>query len=47
MLEFLAQNSLYVVLLILLIVWIGIFAYLARIDAKLKRLERQADRSSG
>jgi len=46
-LDFFAQNSLYVVLLIVLIVWIGIFLYLARIDGKLKRLERQADRSSG
>jgi CcmD family protein len=38
--EFLEQNSLYVVLLIVLIGWVGIFFYLLRLDKKLKKLEK-------
>jgi CcmD family protein len=37
--EFLSQNSLYVVLLVVLVVWVGIFGYLSRIDSRMKLLE--------
>jgi len=40
MLEFLIQNSLYVVLIIVLIIWSGIFVYLLRLDKKLTELEK-------
>jgi CcmD family protein len=39
--EFLNQNSLFVVLTIALVVWLGIYLYLFQIDRKLKRLEKQ------
>jgi len=38
--DFLQQNSLYVVLLIVLIGWIGIFFYLLRLDKRLKKIEK-------
>jgi CcmD family protein len=41
MYDFLSQNSLYVVLLIVLIVWVGIFAYIFRLDRKISNLERR------
>ncbi len=41
MYEFLSQNALYIVLLIVLICWIGIFSYLWRLDRKISRLEDQ------
>lgn len=41
MFEFLNQNSLFVVLTIALVVWLGIYLYLFQIDRKLKRLEKQ------
>lgn len=40
--EFLSQNSLYIVLIVVLVVWLGIFAYLNRIDSKLKALEQSS-----
>ncbi|HCV41874.1 MAG TPA: CcmD family protein [Bacteroidetes bacterium] len=40
MFDFLNQNSLFVVLTIALVVWLGIYLYLFRIDAKLKKLEK-------
>ena len=36
--DFLSQNALYVVLLIVLVVWLGVFLYLSRIDRRLKVL---------
>ncbi len=41
MYDFLSNNSLYVVLLIVLMIWAGFFAYLLRIDRKVKKLEKQ------
>ena len=41
MYDFLSQNALYVVLLIVLICWIGIFSYLWKLDRKITRLEDQ------
>lgn len=40
MLEFFIQNSIYVVLVIVLIIWSGIFVYLLRLDRKLTELEK-------
>lgn len=42
MFEFLNQNSLFIVLIIALVVWLGIYLYLFRIDGKLKKLEQQS-----
>ncbi len=39
MYEFLEQNALYVVMLIVLMIWTGLFVYLLRIDRKIKELE--------
>jgi CcmD family protein len=40
MYSFLEHNALYVVLLIVLIVWAGLFVYLFRIDGKVRKLDR-------
>lgn len=42
MFEFLSQNALYTVLIIVLICWAGIFSYLVRLDRKISSLERRA-----
>ncbi|MBN1447502.1 MAG: CcmD family protein [Bacteroidetes bacterium] len=39
MYEFLEQNAIYVVMLIVLMIWTGLFVYLFRIDRQLKELE--------
>ena len=44
-LDFLAQNSLYIVLIVVLVVWAGIFAYLYRVENKVKKLEDQLGKS--
>jgi len=41
MYEFLEQNSLYVVLLIVLMIWTGLFFYLLRIDRRVTKLEEK------
>jgi len=38
--EFLSEHSLFIVLLIVLICWAGIFGYLVRLDRKVSELER-------
>jgi CcmD family protein len=40
--EFLSQNALYIVLIIAVVVWGGVFAYLYRMDTRLARLERES-----
>ncbi|HQY20287.1 MAG TPA: CcmD family protein [Ignavibacteria bacterium] len=37
--DFLETNSLYIVMLIVLIIWIGIFGYMRSLDKKVKKLE--------
>jgi CcmD family protein len=44
--DFLSQNALYVVLLIVLVVWLGVFLYLSRIDKRLKVLEDVHNKAS-
>jgi len=39
MYQFLEQNSLYVVMIIVLMIWTGLFIYLTRIDKQLKKFE--------
>ena len=39
MYDFLAQNSLYVVLIIVLMIWGGVFAYLVSLDRQVRKLQ--------
>ena len=39
--EFLAQNQLYIVMIIVLAIWLGIYTYLFRLDSRIKKLEHQ------
>jgi CcmD family protein len=39
--DFLAQNQLYIVMIIVLAIWLGIYTYLFRLDSRLKKLEQQ------
>lgn len=43
LIEYLSQNSLYIVMLIVLVVWLGIYLYLYRIESRIKKLERKSD----
>ena len=38
--DFLAQNQLYIVLIIAVGIWLGVYLYLFRLDGRLKKLER-------
>ena len=40
--DFLETNSMYVVLFIVLIIWIGICAYLWGLDKKVRKLEKES-----
>jgi len=39
--NFLNQNSLYIVMLIVLLVWIGIFLFVYKLDKKVKKIEER------
>ncbi len=39
--EFLEKNSLYIVMIIVLLVWIGIFSFAFKLDKKVKKLEER------
>lgn len=41
MFDFLTQNALYVVLIIVLICWFGILAYIFKLDTKISSLEKR------
>ncbi|HEY9167397.1 MAG TPA: CcmD family protein [Candidatus Kryptonia bacterium] len=41
--NFLDSHSLYVVLIIVLVIWLGIFIYLFRLDKKVTRLYEKAE----
>lgn len=45
--EFLEQNTLYIVLIISLMIWIGIAYYLFRIDSKITKLEKMMVENEG
>jgi CcmD family protein len=42
--DFLNQNSLFIVLIIALVVWFGVYWYLFRIEGKLKKLEKETQK---
>jgi CcmD family protein len=39
--EFLAQHQLYIVLIIVVGIWLGLYAYLFRLDGRLRKLENK------
>jgi CcmD family protein len=39
--EFLEKNAIYIVMIIVLIVWAGIFFYLLNIDKRIKNVEKE------
>jgi CcmD family protein len=41
--EFLSENAIYVVLIIVLIVWAGIFFYMSSLDKRIKLIEKEMD----
>jgi len=46
LLDYLSQNSLYIVLIITLIIWLGIFCYLMRMESRVKKLERDVQKKT-
>jgi CcmD family protein len=38
--EFLSQHQLYIVMLIVVAIWLGIYGYLFRLDSRIKKLEQ-------
>ncbi|MCK6604795.1 MAG: CcmD family protein [Ignavibacteriaceae bacterium] len=41
MTDFLSNNSLYIVMIIVLITWTGIFTFLMGLDKRLKKLQKE------
>jgi len=41
MYDFLEKNAMYIVLLIALIIWVGLFIYMFRLDIRIKKLEKE------
>ncbi len=41
--EFLKDNAIYIVMIIVLIVWVGIFLYLYNLDKRIKTIEKEID----
>ena len=39
--EFLSKNSIYIVMIIVLIVWTGIFSYMINLDKRIKKVEKE------
>ena len=39
--QFLSQNAIYIVMIIVLIVWAGIFFYLLNLDKRIKIIEKE------
>lgn len=46
MFEFMAQNQMYVVLSIVVLVWAGIVGYLVRLDRRVRQLEHLTGKES-
>lgn len=44
--QFLSDNSLYIVLIIVLIVWFGIFAYMLNLDRRLDKIEKETRKNN-
>lgn len=43
----LAQNPLYIVLTIALVVWLGVYVYLFRLDSRVRELEKRTPQKHG
>ncbi len=39
--QFLSQNAIYIVMIIVLIVWAGIFSYMLSLDKRIKKVEKE------
>ena len=39
--QFLSQNAIYVFMIIVLIVWAGIFSYMFSLDKRIKKVEKE------
>ncbi|MCI0472673.1 MAG: CcmD family protein [Ignavibacteria bacterium] len=39
--DFLEQNAMYLVLIIALVIWAGLFGYIFKVDRNIKKLERE------
>ncbi|MDO8549553.1 MAG: CcmD family protein [Ignavibacteria bacterium] len=39
--EFLEKNAIYIVMIIVLIVWVGVFLYLWNLDKRIKNIEKE------
>jgi CcmD family protein len=39
--EFLEKNAIYIVMIIVLIVWAGVFLYLLNLDKRIKNVEKE------
>jgi len=44
--ELLEKNAIYIVMIIVLIVWIGIFLYLLNLDKRIKNVEKEIGEKS-
>ncbi|GJQ62807.1 MAG: hypothetical protein SCALA702_18600 [Melioribacteraceae bacterium] len=44
--EFLENNSIYIVMFIVLVVWFGIFGYLYTTDKRLKKIEEELEENN-
>jgi CcmD family protein len=44
--QFLQHNAIYIVMIIVLIVWAGIFFYLLNLDKRLKSIQKEYDEES-
>ncbi len=41
--EFLSENSIYIVFLIILVIWLGIFLFMNSMDKRLKEIKKEAE----
>lgn len=41
--QFLENNSIFIVMIIVLIVWAGVFLYLFNLDKRIKKVEKEMD----
>ncbi len=39
--QFLTKNAIYIVMIIVLIVWVGIFSYMLSLDKRIKKVEKE------
>ncbi len=41
--EFLSENSIYIVFLIILVIWLGIFLFMNSMDKRLKEIKKEVE----